>query len=147
MSLSSSRVRTPPKRLALLVENHHETREMYVEWLVWSGFRVIQASSASEAIEKARRQRPDIITTDIGLSGDADGCQLCEALKADERTRKIPVIAVTAWSMGGYVQRARDAGCDSVLIKPCLPQDLLVEIQRLLKLAISTSKTQQIRSG
>ena len=51
-----------------------------------------------------------------------------------------PVIAVTAWSMGGYVQRAHEAGCDSVLVKPCLPEDLLVEIQRLLKLSTSTSK-------
>ena len=102
---------------------------------MFSGFRVAEAATADEAIEKAHRLRPHIITTDIALSGSSgDGCALCERLKADPRTRAIPVIAVTAWAIGGYVGRARRAGCESVLIKPCLPEALLAEIQRLLKL-------------
>jgi two-component system cell cycle response regulator DivK len=132
VSPTRPKVRPPP--LALLVENDGHTREMYAEWLVFSGFRVAEASTADEAIEKARQLRPQIITTDIGLSGNGDGCNLCERLKADKRTRAIPVIAVTAWAIGGYVERARRAGCDSVLIKPCLPAELLIEIQRLLQL-------------
>ena len=127
--------------LALLVEDHVQTREMYAEWLVFSGFRVAEAATVDEAIEKTLSLHPHIITTDIGLHG-SDGCSLCERLKSDERTRKIPVIAVTAWAMGGHVERAREAGCDSVLIKPCLPEDLLKEIQRLLKLS-ETEKQQQ----
>jgi CheY-like chemotaxis protein len=118
----------------LLVENDGDTRDMYAEWLVHSGFRVAEAATVDEGFEKAHRLRPHVIATDIGLSGDGDGCALCERLKADERTRAIPVIAVTAWAIGGHVERARSAGCDSVLIKPCLPEELLAEIQRLLKL-------------
>jgi CheY-like chemotaxis protein len=116
--------------LALLVENDGDTRDMYAMWLAYSGFRVAQAATADEAIKKAHRLHPNVITTDIGLSGHGDGCTLCERLKADASTRRIPVIAVTAWAIGGHVERARRAGCDSVLIKPCLPADLLAEIQR-----------------
>lgn len=139
MSPTRPRVRPPP--LALLVEPDGDTRDMYAEWLAHSGFRVAQATTADEAMEKAHRLRPHVITTDIGLSGAGDGCTLCERLKADARTRSIPVIAVTAWTIGGHVERARRAGCDSVLIKPCLPADLLAEIQRLLERPMPATKT------
>jgi two-component system cell cycle response regulator DivK len=138
VSQSLERVRPPP--LALLVENDGHTRDMYAEWLVFSGFRVAEATTAHEAFEKARRLRPHVITTDIGLSGEGDGCDLCAWLKADKRTRNIPVIAVTAWAIGGHVERARKSGCDSVLIKPCLPAELLAEIQRLLSLPKTLTK-------
>jgi two-component system, cell cycle response regulator DivK len=138
MSRGRQKVRPPP--LVLVVENDPDTREMYAEWLIYSGYRVAAATHADDAIEKARTLRPDIITTDVGLQGGTDGCQLCEDLKAYARTKHIPVIAVTAWAMGGHLERARKAGCDSVLVKPCLPQTLLVEIQRLLKLPLTPHK-------
>ena len=133
MSHARSAADVPP--LALLVEDHEQTREMYAQWLEFSGFRVAEAATVDDAVEKAVQLRPHVITTDIGLSasGGGDGCKLCERLKADERTREIPVIAVTAWAMGGHMERAKQAGCDSVLIKPCLPEELLAEIRRLLK--------------
>ena len=129
-------VRSHPQHnapLALLVEDHEQTREMYAEWLVFCGFRVAQAATVEEALDKTLALCPHIITTDLGLPGDQDGCDLCTRLKADDRTRAIPIIAVTAWTMGGHIERAHRAGCDSVLIKPCLPEDLLIEIRRLLK--------------
>lgn len=130
MSLRS-RVRPPP--LALIVDNHDDTREMYGESLAFHGVRVVEASNAAEAMEKARTLHPDIIATDIALPGGADGIQLCEQLKSDKRTRAIPVVAVTAWALDTQVERARTC-CASVLLKPCLPETLLAEIQRLLKL-------------
>ena len=119
-------------QLVLIVEDDDHTREMYAEWLIFSGFRVAEAKNGPDAIEKARELRPDVITTDIGLKGEMDGCQLTESLKSYADTNTIPVIAVTAWAMGGHLERARTAGCDAVLVKPCLPEVLLAEIQRLL---------------
>jgi CheY-like chemotaxis protein len=95
---------------------------------------------ASDAFQQAHTQCPDIITTDIGLPGGTDGCELTTQLKNDTRTRNIPVIAVTAWAVGGHVERARAAGCDSVMVKPVFPTELLTEIQRLLKLVPTTTK-------
>jgi CheY-like chemotaxis protein len=135
MSPQREKVRPPPNRrqvvrpppLVLIVESDDDTREMYSESLTFSGVRVIASLDAGDAFQKAH------ITTDIGLPGGTDGCQLTSRLKNDTRTKNIPVIAVTAWASGGYAERARAAGCDSVLIKPVLPADLWTEIQRLLK--------------
>ena len=62
-----------------------------------------------------------------------DGCALCDRLKHDAGTKEIPVLIVTAWALGGHVERAKKAGCDSVLLKPCPPATLLQEIKRLIK--------------
>jgi len=118
--------------MVLIVENDRDTREMYAEVLACSGVQVVQSETADDAIEKAYGLRPDIITMDIGLGGLKDGCQVTAELKLDARTRHIPVVALTAWAMGGHVERARAAGCDAVLIKPTLPEALLAEIFRLL---------------
>jgi two-component system, cell cycle response regulator DivK len=121
-----------PLPLVLIVEDDRDNREMYAELLACSGVRVAQSATADDAIEKAHVLRPDIITMDIGLGGHKDGCQVTEELKRDARTKHIPVVAVTAWAMGGHADRARAAGCDAVLLKPTLPEALLSEILRLL---------------
>jgi CheY-like chemotaxis protein len=137
--VSANRTTIRPQPLALIVENHEDTREMYAEALVFGGLRVVESTNATDALEQARRLGPDVIATDIGLPGTMDGCELTRALKNDARTTNIPVIAVTAWAMGDHAARARQAGCDSVLLKPVLPKELLAEIQRLLKLAETVS--------
>ena len=121
--------------LALLLESDIDSREMYAAWLTHSGFRVAEASTVAEALLMAAELRPHVITTDIEDGAEGDGCALCLQLKASELTRHIPVIAVTAWSVGGHVERALRAGCDSVLVKPCSPPDLVAEIHRLLQRA------------
>src|SRR5438105_3415137 len=126
--------------LVLVVESDQQTREMYTEWLNYSGFRVAEATHADEAFEKAHSLNPSIITTGIGLLDGPDGCVLCERLKGDDGTKQIPVLVVTAWAMGGHVERARRAGCDAVLIKPCPPTVLLSEIQRLLQISPTAPK-------
>ena len=127
-------------RLVLVVEDDAYTREMYAKWLAFSGFRVEEATAAEDAIEKARRLRPDLITTEIQLEGADKGLQLCAELKKSAQTKGIPIIAVTGWEMGECVEKARRAGCDLVLVKPCLPETLLAEIQRLLKLPATKPK-------
>lgn len=121
-----------PDLLVLIVDHDAETREMYAEMLEYSGMRVVESASAEDAFEKAEKLRPDVITTGIRLQGDIDGCGLCERLKNADRTSSIPVIAVTAWALGGHLERARHAGCDAVLVKPCAPATLIAEIYRVL---------------
>jgi CheY-like chemotaxis protein len=105
---------------------------MYSEFLAYCGYRVAEAEYADEAVEKARTLRPSIITTSIGLQRGDDGCALCERLKSEDVTRRIPVLVVTAWAMGGHVERAKRAGCDAVLLKPCAPTTLVAEIRKHL---------------
>ena len=122
------------------MEDDAYTREMYAKWLAFSGFRVAEAAAAADAIEKARRLRPDLITTEIQLEGADKGLHLCAELKRSSQTKGIPIIAVTEWEMGECVEKARRAGCDLVLVKPCPPETLLAEIQRLLNLPATKPK-------
>jgi two-component system cell cycle response regulator DivK len=130
LSLYPSSPSLPPP-LVLIVDDDADTREMYGMWLAFSGLRIVGATSATDAVGKAQTMTPDVVTTDIGLPG-IDGCELCERLRNDSRTKSIPVIMVTGWTSNEQLDRARRAGCDSVLPKPCLPEVLLEEIERLL---------------
>jgi two-component system, cell cycle response regulator DivK len=121
-------------RLVLLVESHDDTREMYAESLHFAGFRVATATNGIDGMEKARELQPDIIATDLGLHGEINGFAMCEHLKSVALTNQIPVIAVTGLATPNEIAHARRVGCDAVLVKPCLPDTLLLEIQHLLKL-------------
>jgi len=117
--------------LILLVDDFQDNREMYAEYLVHSGFRVAEAGSGHEAIEKAVKSLPDLIVMDLALPG-MDGWEATRHLKGDQRTRKIPVVALSGNALSGHLRRAKEVGCDGFLAKPCLPRTLLTEIQRML---------------
>jgi CheY-like chemotaxis protein len=61
-----------------------------------------------------------------------DGWEATRRLKMDERTRHIPIVALTGHALAGHAEGARQAGCDSFVTKPCLPDALVAEIQRML---------------
>ena len=117
--------------LILVVDDYQDAREMYAEYLQFSGFRVAEARNGNEAIEQAFALRPDLILMDLSLPG-MDGWEATRQLKSDERTRHIPVVALTGHALAGASDGARKAGCDSFVTKPCLPDDLVVEVRRML---------------
>lgn len=117
--------------LILVVDDYQDAREMYAEYLQFSGFRVAEARNGNEAVEKAFELRPDLILMDLSLPGK-DGWEATRELKSDERTRHIPVVALTGHALAGASEGAKKAGCDSFVTKPCLPDDLVVEVRRML---------------
>ena len=117
--------------LILVVDDYQDAREMYAEYLQFSGFRVAEAKTGNEAIDKAFELRPDLILMDLSLPG-MDGWEATRLLKQDERTRHIPVVALTGHALAGASEGARKAGCDSFVTKPCLPDDLVTEVRRML---------------
>lgn len=121
----------PNSPLILVVDDYQDAREMYAEYLQFSGFRVAEAKNGNEAIEKAFELRPDLILMDLSLPG-MDGWEATRQLKSDERTRHIPVVALTGHALAGASEGARKAGCDSFVTKPCLPDDLVTEVRRML---------------
>jgi len=122
---------TTPKPLVLVVDDYQDAREMYAEYLSFSGFRVEEASTGAEAIEKAFALRPDVILMDLSLPG-MDGWTATRRLKNDDRTKDIPVVALTGHALAGASEGARQAGCDAFVTKPCLPDELVVEVRRML---------------
>ncbi|HWK10349.1 MAG TPA: response regulator [Vicinamibacterales bacterium] len=117
--------------LVLVVEDYQDAREMYAAYLQFSGFEVAEATNGIEAIEKAQHLLPDIVLMDLALPR-MDGWEATRRLKSDERTKNIPVVALTGHALAGHAEGARQAGCDAFVTKPCLPDALVAEIRRLL---------------
>jgi CheY-like chemotaxis protein len=117
--------------LILVVDDYQDAREMYAEYLQFSGFRVAEAKNGNEAVDQAFALKPDLILMDLSLPG-MDGWEATRRLKADEATRHIPIVALTGHALAGASEGARKAGCDSFVTKPCLPDDLVVEVRRML---------------
>ncbi len=117
--------------LVLVVEDYQDAREMYAAYLQFSGYRVAEATNGLEAIEKAIELMPDIILMDLALP-KVDGWEATKRLKSDERTKHIPIVALTGHALAGFAEGAREAGCDSFVTKPCLPDALVAEVRRML---------------
>ena len=115
----------------LVVDDFEDNRAMYAEFLRYSGFDVTEASDGAEAIEKATALRPDVVIMDLSLP-IVDGWEATRRLKAEPRTRDIPIVALTGHALEGHSQGAREAGCNRFLAKPCLPETLLETLRELL---------------
>jgi two-component system cell cycle response regulator DivK len=117
--------------LILLVEDFDDAREMYREFLEFSGFRVITARDGREALEQARELDPDLVLMDLSLPG-IDGWEATRILKNDAATSHLTIVALSAHALAAEGERARKAGCDGFIAKPCLPGDLLTQIATYL---------------
>ena len=120
-----------PHPLVLVVEDYQDAREMYAAYLSFSGYRVAEATNGIEAIERTLELLPDIILMDLALPR-MDGWEATRRLKDDERTKHIPIVALTGHALAGHAEGARQAGCDAFVTKPCLPDALVAEIKRML---------------
>ena len=122
-----------PGPLILIVDDNLDAREMYGMYLEHEGFRWAEAANGQDAIEKTRDAQPSLILMDATMPG-MDGWEAARRLKQDAETRDIPLIMLTAHAFQEHRQRAADAGADGFLAKPVLPDQLAVEIRRVLKL-------------
>ncbi len=136
----------PPRPCVLLVDDYPDAREMYSEYLQYSGFDVIEAGNGIEALQQAVERSPDIILMDLSLPV-MDGWEATRRLKADRRTAGIPVVALTGHALAGISEGARRAGCDAFVTKPCLPEDLVKEIRKVLDQSSTSTAKKARRSG
>lgn len=121
----------PSRPLVLVVDDHDDTRELYVQSLVGFGFEAIDAADCEQAYRRAWDFHPDIVVTDLALPG-GDGWQLIQDLKREPRTRAIPVVVLTGHAAPSLRERAEQEGCAGFFVKPCLPNELATELRRLL---------------
>jgi two-component system cell cycle response regulator DivK len=136
----------PARPRVLLVDDYPDAREMYSEYLQFSGFDVVEAANGIEALERAVDEHPDVILMDLSLPV-MDGWEATRRLKADARTAAIPVVALTGHALAGISEGAKRAGCDAFVTKPCLPEDLVKEIRRVLEQrSPSGTKTRRSRN-
>lgn len=116
----------------LLVEDDEMNRDMLSRRLIKRGYDVTIAVDGQEGVDKAASMNPDLILMDMSLPV-MDGWEATRILKADEGTKGIPVIALTAHAMSGDEDKARSAGCDDFDTKPVELTRLLGKIEALLQ--------------
>jgi CheY-like chemotaxis protein len=115
----------------LLVEDQEMNRDMLSRRLKKRGYDVSIAVDGAEGIEKARSESPDLILMDMSLPV-IDGWEATRQLKAEDATRGIPIVALTAHAMTTDREKALAAGCDAYETKPVELPRLLETIEKLL---------------
>ena len=120
---------TRERRVVLLVDDCQDTRELYAEYLELSGFDVKEADDGIVAISEALRVLPDVIVMDMSLPR-LDGREAAQKLRADERTRTIPLVLISGYDADTLP--ANDGLWDHYLGKPCPPEELVSVIGRLV---------------
>ena len=124
----------------LVVDDNHTNLKLVTDVLGFEGYCILTATDAKQAQAVVRRSPPDLILMDIGLP-DMDGLALTQILKADQDTRHIIIVALTAFAMKGDEEKAVAAGCDGYIIKPIDTRKLPLQVAELLLRGIVSSES------
>ena len=122
---------TTKRPLVLVVDDHADTRELITEFFRFKGYRIAEASTGPEALKLARATMPDVVLMDLSLP-ELDGWEVTRRLKEDARTSHMFVVAVSGHADRTARERALDVGCDDYCTKPCLPDELVAVVEKLL---------------
>jgi len=112
---------------ALIIEDHPDNMMLICDILALNGYAVLQAETGMQGYEMAKEKQPDFIILDIQLP-DIDGYQVLEKIRGNDKTRKIPVVAMTSYAMAGEKTRLLNAGCDGYVEKPIDPGQVMQQI-------------------
>jgi len=115
----------------LLVDDEPLLRSVLSEYLKFAGHEVIEAKDGDEALGQLAKTTVDVVVSDVLMPG-MDGLALCGALRADERTRTLPFVFVTARSVDEAMQAEMDRIGDASVLKPFEPHTLLASIQQAI---------------
>ena len=119
------------KKKILVVDDTEWNRDLLVQ-LLEDDYEVLQAVDGAEGVNKAEREKPDLILMDLGMPV-MDGWEATRKVKANAELKHIPIIAVTSHAMVGDEIQAREAGCDDYLPKPIDENELMIKIRKLLQ--------------
>jgi CheY-like chemotaxis protein len=126
------RVLTTSGKHILIVDDYPDALDIWELYLRSLGYRVSTAADGVDALAKAQHLLPDLIVLDLELP-QLSGVDVAKQLRANPQTHHIPLIAATGYSHASQLDRAREAGFDHIVIKPCDPDALVREIEHLLE--------------
>ena len=116
----------------MVVDDHEDARELFAQYLEARGYAVSLAADGDEALRDIPLLRPDVVVMDLDLPR-LDGWEAIRRLKRDPLTRAIPVVAVSGHVYDADRDQAWEAGCSAFLSKPCPPDRLHTEVERMLR--------------
>lgn len=125
-------VDVPP--IVVLIEDDADTLDMYAAYFEMSGLWVAKSRTPSDGLSRVLELRPDLVVTDLGFGGSAGGAPLLAEIKGRPETRNVPVIVLTGQSSENLPPSVL-ASADLCLVKPVLPDALLMDVQRLIALS------------
>ena len=124
-------VKSANRPLVMVVDDYTDTRRI-VKWMLeQQGYRAVEASDGRHAVEAAIGERPDLILMDLAMP-QVDGFEAIRLIRGHEELREVPIIAMTAYDMAEFLDKADEAGCDLYISKPIDFQRLSVLIEKLL---------------
>jgi two-component system, cell cycle response regulator DivK len=119
------------KRTILLIEDNEQNRYLTTFLLENKGYEVVSAEDGLLGIERAEKQKFDLVLLDIQLPV-MDGYHVAQALRSKAATSTIPIVAITSYAMAGDREKAIAAGCDGYIEKPINPETFVSEVERFL---------------
>lgn len=125
----------------LIAEDDDLIRDMIERLLTTVGFTVIATADGQACLDQTLAQLPDLILMDIGMPR-VNGLEATRRLKEDERTRHIPILALTAYAFPEDRKRALAAGCDDFETKPIDFTSLLQKIRQLIRVSTDSAASQ-----
>jgi len=116
----------------LIVEDNSDLSQLLAFYLSDAGYETSRAGNSAQGISKALAERPDLIITDLYLP-DMNAVDATVILKQDPATSSIPIIVLTAMTVGEWKTKALEAGVAKYLIKPIFPPELTDAVRELIQ--------------
>lgn len=132
-----------PTGRILIADDNQPNRELLDAYLADEGHEIVMAADGEETLRKVREVDPDLVLLDI-MMPRLSGYEVCQRIKQDEATRKIPVLMVTALKDMGDIEKAVAAGADDFLTKPVHRLELLTRVRSLLRVRHLTNERDRL---
>jgi CheY-like chemotaxis protein len=120
------------KGCVLVVDDHHDSREMLVEYLAFAGFDAATAADGEQALARVEQLLPDVVLMDLHLPGSFDGWEATRRIKENIRLQHIVVIGITSVSLPEQHVKAFRAGCAAVFVKPLDLSALAAHLEQVI---------------
>ena len=129
---------TEKRKSILIVDDEKLTRSLLQRNIVLAGYDVVVASNGNEALKKIEEYTPDLIVVDLVMP-EMNGFETCRHIRSNDRTKKTPVIVVSALQSQSDIAEAKNSGADVFLTKPVKPGDFINEVKKFLPSPFKTS--------
>jgi DNA-binding response OmpR family regulator len=122
----------PAKKKILVAEDEPDIRGLIVFSLQYAGFTVVEASNGEDAVDKASKEKPDLILLDVRMP-KMTGYEACQALKAQSSTKDIPVVFLSARGQESEIKHGLELGAEEYILKPFAPDELYRRVETILQ--------------